>query len=122
MVQIRVTGRPDEIQAAIAHIDRVMHVTTAAAIARPIGGRGAHYRDVIAELEDVECSHRTAVVARRGQAEQFGAAAWGVEYGLCADCDARVVRVRAEGAGGVLAVGAWSGLTQVSTPERCTVI
>ena len=121
MVRIRVTGRPDEIQAAIARIDRVMYVTTAGAITRPVG-RGAHYRDMMAELEPIECEHRTAAVARRGATEQFGSAAWGVEYGLCQDCGARVVRVRAQNADGVLAVGAWSGLTEVSNPNRCTVI
>lgn len=116
MVHIRVTGRPDEIQAAIAHLDRVMYITQASSIATPVTG-GAAYRDVAAELEPLECDHRTAAVVRRGQAEPIGAAAYLVEYGLCQDCSSRVVRVRVEAAGELLSVGVWSELIEVSTSK-----
>lgn len=120
MVHIRITGRPDQIQAAVARIDRIMYVTTAGDITRPIG-RGATYRDVTAELEPIECDHRTAVVVRRGQPEHIGAT-YVIEYGVCSDCAARVVRVRVETGGELRSVGFWSALTEVETPQPCTGI
>jgi len=114
MVHIRVTGRPNEIQAAIAHLDRVMYVTQTSGITTPITG-GAPYREVKAELEPLECDHPTATVVRRGQAESIGPAAYLVEYGLCQECSGRVVRVLAEAAGELLSVSVWSELIQAST-------
>jgi hypothetical protein len=116
MVHIRVTGRPDDIQAAIAHLDRVMYVTQASGITTPLGG-GATYRDVTAALEPLECDHPTAVVVRRGQAESIGPAAYLVEYGLCQECSIRVVRVRVEAAGELLSVSVWSELIEASTSK-----
>lgn len=116
MVHIRVTGRPDEIQAAIAHLDRVMYVTNASRIATPVTG-GPAYREVTAELEPLECDHRTAAVVRCGQAEPIGGAAYLVEYGLCQGCSGRVVRVRVDADGELVSVGIWSELIEVSTPK-----
>jgi hypothetical protein len=109
MVHIRVSGRPGDVDAATQSIARVLHVSY---IGRSTPFRTGSFRDIKGLPDEVECLHQVGAAVRRGQPELFGAIEHRIEYGTCADCGERVVRVRIQQDGRLQAVGAWSALVK----------
>jgi hypothetical protein len=118
MVQFQVLGKPSDVDLAT---ELLCAVTSVSRVSPPREAtQGGVYRYVTAAIVPDSCPHNSAQVVRQGRPDLIGPTGYSVEYGLCAACQDRVVRVVVCTGGRLSGMGEWSALTE--TPPTVTTI